>query len=76
MLGPTDAANRRYSAGAILLHWTIAALVVINIVLGLQAEHDVDHDQGRDCPVQQDGAGGIAPVRRVGGAKHGGMVRL
>ena len=38
MLGPTDAANRRYSAGAILLHWTIAALVVINIVLGLQAE--------------------------------------
>jgi cytochrome b561 len=39
MLEPTDtAANRRYSAGAILLHWTIAALVVTNIVLGLQAE--------------------------------------
>lgn len=36
---PTDAAaNRRYSAVAILLHWTIAALIVTNIVLGLQAE--------------------------------------
>ena len=39
MLEPTDAAaDRRYAAGAILLHWTIAALVVTNIVLGLQAE--------------------------------------
>jgi cytochrome b561 len=31
------AADRRYSAVAILLHWTIAALVLVNIVIGLKA---------------------------------------
>ena len=34
---PNAAANRRYSAVAIGLHWTIAALIVTNIVLGLQS---------------------------------------
>lgn len=33
-----SAPDRRYSSVAILLHWTLAALIVANIVIGLQSE--------------------------------------